>query len=482
MTIGATLGAAPRRLLASARERWLGAALLASVLLTSALAIALRPREEREVRVAFGPAPAPIRDDEPSLSLVTDQRFAVRTTAASPKPAQPAPAPDRAPDAVRALAASLRSAGFERRAFEAEARARLASLPAGAVENLQRHAPPDESADALVARAVLVRLADLPAAARAALLRDDVMRLRRCLDDDELPLGMAAQAGAALITSGNSFDREQLLTQLDSSEERPRTIARIALDALEGPGSGAVLVDALTAGLARGGDAPSLPLVADWMSTRASTLPPEERAHCASVLACAAERTELAAVVRARALTALGALDPQRAVQAAQGWLADPHADAALVRSACSAVGAGRVDAPAVAALLADPRLDDARRIAIAEACFGHSGTVAPESDVTALDVTALDAAALEAARDLVGPTHAEQVRARACFLLGSRSSSCVRGLEACTTADPDPLVRAAAERSARVRALRDRAPVHDADRTARFPVTSYRSRPSLPL
>jgi hypothetical protein len=345
---------------------------------------------------------------------------------------------------VRARGAGARAVARERavraRSFEDEARARLASLPAGALERAQLEWAANATLSEVVARSVLVRLSKLPLEKRRALASGDLARLRSCFDDAELPAAVVAQASAALAAFGDRADRARLFASLADAPPRTRESARLALESLEGAGSGMQLVDEISAELTSARGCPALAVAATWMRTGAESLPPEERAHCAAEFATIASRRALTSDARAQALGALRALDPARAGTFAREWLADPRADEALVRGACASVRAGHVDASTTVALLADPALGAQRRIDVAEAFFA-----ARDADPKLYEQ------ACAAVRALTDPGNDPELRARACAVLGSAGRA--EDLERCeqwAKDDPDASVRAAASRALR--------------------------------
>ena len=287
---------------------------------------------------------------------------------------------------VRGLAAEIRSLGFDREAWIAQARATAATLEPATIDALEEMAAEQGARGELIATAELLRHRGDPGA-RAILPEAALEALRTAVGAPEsAPAAAAARALAAL---GTEVDRSDYLGVLVSgATPGERELAAWALQAAGG--------DRVTYGLAEAVRAPrderardlALSTLGVLLSGRDDISPATResaRDALASALADPREGTQLRAVV------AMAALDDTAAGEPLLAALTDPTRSPALARAAAGALATmnDTIVARDLALLVADPLLDDACRSLVAETVIASPAACAamPSARLEALGV-----------------------------------------------------------------------------------------------
>jgi hypothetical protein len=300
-------------------------------------------------------------------------------------------------DRIADLAAELESEVFDRVAFDSRARAIAADLDETEIEETAEVAD-DRAAGArmIVCAAELLRLcaerSSTAVAPLAPATREALLRAFETYGEDPKLAFASVRALAAL---GDERDRLLLVEALTSSADaQRRDLAGFGLRvAATAETVGALRRFIRSATDTRRSELALIALEDIWRVARANSFPADEREACARCFSECAARRDAPIVLRQRAIAALAAVGGAHARDALLATFTDAAGNPDLVRSA--AAGLTVLDDPksaqSLAALLADPLLDDERRVLAAEA-IARSRARAPDAD----DARALAAWTLE--------------------------------------------------------------------------------------
>lgn len=372
-------------------------------------------------------APAPGPAEEP-----TRERSIAQASSAAPAVL---PLATRAVQAAGELALEVgRDADASR--FRGRARASARSLGAGARSALLERVRETNEDEELIALAELLRHPPLALGASSgdALPRAALDALRRAARERELAPERFAAAAAALAAHGNVDDRAGLVEALAEGSPRVSAAAAAGLHASPEADAGPALLAVARGAHGARPDAAALALAT--IEALASDL---DLDGLVPEVAAIATDAASAAGVRARAVAAVVALDPQAARRTLSGWVADASVPDETARAAALTLARGEpLDQRALESLLERGELSPRRAATVAALLLQHG-----DGNPHAAAVAALARAARQGATPLE--------RRAAVLALGGLERpgrNVMTALAGAAGEDPDADVRDAAARA----------------------------------